>query len=676
MSNFVFFSGISDWFYEIWIGLWLLIDQVVYSFINWVYRVFILVAKVDIFGGGEQIKAIASRIYIIVGIAMLFIFAYNLILLVINPEGKQLGDMGKIVKNAIISIVMVTLLPTIFSYLTTVQVHIIDSNVIAQIILGTSNDSDIQTTNKRAGVEAAMTIFSAFYHPEGQSVSTCKIIAEDETYKAHNDYDICETYYNAYKSGIENEAISSFVLNSELKDATIDEKMEYNWILSTVAGIVALWMFISFALDVGVRVGKIAFYELISPIPVMMRILPNDKMYDKWLKGFISAYISLFIRLIIIYFCMYAITLVPDIVSNLWASYPGESPMLLLLAQVVIILGILLFAKDAPKLISDLFGGSGDLKFGIKDKYKSAAAPVGRLADMGRSGVYSKLYGGENGTGGSFWAGAWRGRHGYDKGVAATDAMSEALSDGSTTYGRNVDRMRRAIGMKTRYDSAGADAEKQMKLNKIEKRREHNKMVSDAISTLKDKAGSVVQDKDSAYTSDANYYSVTDLSARKSYSLNNKNYYEMQAVLEEAKRDKASAETITSIERAIDQYQKNTKDRVMDDVIKGNVSNIQGRYQSSMQNAVQDLQEQVAEGAAETVDPSTGKLVSGIKDSNGNVITSISDVKELKAADKAVKTSNRDIDITERNIKKRDNSFKAKKADRDFLNNSRNKNTK
>lgn len=674
MSNLVFFGGkVADWFYEIWIGLWLLIDQVVFSFINWIYRVFILVAKVDIFGGGEQIRAIANRIYVIVGVAMLFIFAYNLILLVINPEGKQLGDMGKIVKNAIISIVLVTLLPTIFSYLTTLQVHVIDSNVIAQIILGSSNDSDIEATNKKAGVEAAMTIFSAFYHPKNQSVTTCEIISTDDTYKGHSDYNICDTYYKAYRNAYDNESIASFVLNSELRQETVDGNMEYNWILSTVAGIFALWMFISFALDIGVRVGKIAFYELISPVPVMMRILPNDKMFDKWLNGFKNAYLSLFVRLVIIYFCMYAITLVPDVVSNLWASYPGENKMLLLLANVVIILGILMFAKDAPKLISDMFGGSGDgIKFGIKDKLKDNA-----LIGAVRGGVYGATTGAGWGRVSGFFGGARRGAfRGYDNAVSGLDSLRDAKEDGSTWGGRMSDRLRVAAGMRTRYDSVGADVENQMKRNKVEKRREHNKIVADAISTLKDKAGSVVTDKDSTYTSDGNYYSVSDLNTRKTYSLNNKNYYEMQAVLEEAKRDNASSETITNLEREIDKYQKKTKDRVMDDALKGDLSNIQGRYQSSMQNAIQDLQEQVAEGAAETINLSTGELTSGIKDSSGNVITKISDVSQLKAADNAVKASNRDIDIIERNIKKRDASFKAKKADRDYINNSKNKNGK
>ena len=379
MSNLVLNAGwLGDCFYGIWINLMLLIDNVIYVFINWMYRVFMLVAKVDIFGGGAEIEAITRRVYVIVGIAMLFIFAYNLILLIINPEGKQLGNMGKVVQRSIVSIILVTLLPLIFSYLTTIQNHVLESNVIGQIILGTSSEEDIQTTNKKAGVKAALDIFSAFYHPKGQTYNSCK-----SNSGAH---ELCSVYVEAFDAAYQNDDISTFVWDDDLKDGAKEDKMEYNWIISTAAGVFALWMFVSFALDIGVRVGKMAFYELISPIPVMMRILPNDKMFDKWFKGITSTFISLFIRLAVIYFCMYAITLVPNVLSNMWATN-GDNVVLLSLANVVVILGILKFAQEAPKLLSDLFGGSGDgLKFGIASKIKDNKLAMGAMG-LGAGGA-------------------------------------------------------------------------------------------------------------------------------------------------------------------------------------------------------------------------------------------------------------------------------------------------
>ena len=162
MNNLILSAGIwttvGDWIKNLLISLGLLIDNVIYLFINWMYRIFMMISKIDIFKDGTQIEAIATRLYVIVGIAMLFIFAYNLTLLIINPEGKQLGDMGKVVKNAIISIILVTLLPLIFTFLTTLQNHILETNVIGHIILGTSSESEMEQTNKSAGIDTALTI--------------------------------------------------------------------------------------------------------------------------------------------------------------------------------------------------------------------------------------------------------------------------------------------------------------------------------------------------------------------------------------------------------------------------------------------------------------------------------------------------------------------------------------
>ena len=334
MSNLVFNASIiGDWFYDLWISLWLMLDNVVYVCINWMYRVFILVAKVDIFGGTGLIEEIVKRLYLIFGIAMLFIFAYNLILLMVNPEGNQLGNMSKVIQNALISIILVTLLPLIFSYLTTIQAHIIDSNVIGHIILGSSGDPDANPSNKKAGVDTALTIFSAFYHPKGDSKYSCEMAGSNQS-------DMCEKYVDIYGNAYKNDDISSFIWNSDLKDGLKKDDMEYTYFLSTAAGIFALWMFVSFGLDVGIRVGKLAFYQVISPIPVMMRILPGDKMFGKWFSGIKDTFLSLFIRLAVIFFCMYAITLVPDVLAGMWAT-SGDNFMILALANVLVILGIL-----------------------------------------------------------------------------------------------------------------------------------------------------------------------------------------------------------------------------------------------------------------------------------------------------------------------------------------------
>ena len=685
MSYLLFGVSMPDWLESIFYHLFLAIDYVIYIFINWMYRVFLFIAEVDIFAGGTQLEDITKRLYIIVGIAMLFIFAYNLILLIINPEGKQMGNMSKVVQRAIISIILVTLLPRIFTYLSIIQNHILTSNVLGHIILDTGSSEEV-ADQKKAGVDVALTVFSAFYHPTGQTYKSCLLSCE-KTGKETNDpyaerknckaHEMCTKYVNTYHEAYNNDSVTTFVWNSELIDAAVDGKMEYTWIISSIAGGFALWMFLSFALDIGVRVGKLAFYQLVSPIPVMMRILPNDKSFDKWYKGLTSTYISIFVRLVIIYFCMYLITLVPDIIWNMWAtSEHGSEFILVAIADVILVLGILKFAQEAPKLVTDLFGGAGDIKFGLKDKYKSAAAPLGRVADMARSGVYSKLYGGANGEGGSFWAGAWRGRRGYDKGVAATDAKSEALTDGSTFEGRMRDRLRVAAGMKTRYDAAGAEEEKKLKKARIEDREKHNQAFTDATDNFKKIAENVVTSRNSLYRSTVDYgiqlsdgSVVTEITdGAHKYNLSNKNFYEMQEVIEEAKRNNASAETVIALTQAMEKHKDHRVKIVQQtQLMGGNVllSDDDKKYANQLSNAHKDIKNALEDGAAEVVD-ANGKLVSG-------VASEVKNIDELKAAIKAVNESKNAIKDERRVIHKRDSGYRAERADSKYVKDSKNR---
>ena len=115
MDLFTLASG--SWWYEFWNSIWLLVCQGIYIFIGALYQVYEKVASVNLFST-DVFEEITGRIYIVMGIAMLFIFAYNLILLIINPDEKKgTSNMTKVIKETIISLVLVILLPTIFNYL-------------------------------------------------------------------------------------------------------------------------------------------------------------------------------------------------------------------------------------------------------------------------------------------------------------------------------------------------------------------------------------------------------------------------------------------------------------------------------------------------------------------------------------------------------------------------------
>lgn len=449
MDLFTLASG--SWWYEFWNSIWLLVCQGIYIFIGALYQVYEKVASVNLFSA-DVFEEITGRIYIVMGIAMLFIFAYNLILLIINPDEKKgTSNMTKVIKETIISLVLVILLPTIFNYLYVFQSDVLESNIIGNIVLGnvgsTSNNStnckdgdydctcnfegyglenynndkgwrfwassttdktqfitdacnsykNDKTASQRGAYAIAPTIFSAFYRPANFDFTDCVnyLQTKDESViKEDEDKKICVNYFYDVTASKYTGNIRPFSNDTYLKDIISDsskESMEFHWIMAVVAGGLAVYMFLCYAMEVGVRVAKLGFLQLISPIPVMMRIIPGqkEKIFTKWLNHMKTTYLDVFIRVLIIDFALFGISLVPDVMSTLWnSSTTGDGNFFIkALATVFVILGILKFAQDAPALFKEFFGDAGSFKLRSPGKQiddnKVLKGTVGAIGSVG-----------------------------------------------------------------------------------------------------------------------------------------------------------------------------------------------------------------------------------------------------------------------------------------------------
>lgn len=469
--NLVNFGGlIGDAIADTWMSIWLSINSMVYSIIELLYKVFVAVANVNLFGE-DVFNKIVKRVYVVMAIAMLFIFAYNLVLMIINPDDKKsTGQMTKMIKETIISLVLIVLLPTIFNYMSIFQRHVLDSNILGQIILGdvggiaskdelitycekykkytiiedktdigdrsynwgylvggtaggavagagigalagvgagliasladyflqeskSPNDElykgcllfNAKSASSRGAATIAPTIFSAFYHPTNYGYFECADFIENgvgkyNSYttnyiKTDDDKKMCSYYYYSVNMAKFTGSISAFNEESYFysKVKKDDGTFEFNYILALVAGVLAVYMFACYTMSIGVRVAKLGFLQIISPLTVMMRIIPKKKeaIYDKWQKMLLDTYLDVFIRLLIIYFSLFSISLVPNVIHTLFSSFEGggiTGALVNVLACVVVILGILKFAQDAPGLFKEFFGGSGS--FALKSPKK------------------------------------------------------------------------------------------------------------------------------------------------------------------------------------------------------------------------------------------------------------------------------------------------------------------
>lgn len=352
------FSFLNDPMHALSVGfhsimLWL--DAIVYEFVSRIYNIFILLAETNIF---EQdfYRNFSQRIYAVLGVVMLFVLAYALLQALVDPDKLTKGDkgIGKMVPTFVTSLVIIGLLPTIFDFAYNVQNFILEENTIGVLVLGTSvanSDTDVgdggAVIRKGFGTRLAYTALHTFLNQENE------LCGEDEGFNGIT----CAEMEEKISSNA-----SNFMIILNMADAIADGDVVYRWFFSTAVGLFLIYVIATFCLDLAVRAARLAFLQLIAPVPVLMRVLPTkNDIFKNWLKKTMSSFSEVFVRVFIMYMAIYFI-------SNFKLNWSGADGLTGALANILIIMGILMFVKEFPKLLSEVTGiDSGNIKLGIKD---------------------------------------------------------------------------------------------------------------------------------------------------------------------------------------------------------------------------------------------------------------------------------------------------------------------
>lgn len=447
-----------------------------YSFIGWLYKLFLYIASARIIKN-DVIENFMKRIMVIIGVVTLFLLAVSLIKSIINPE-KEVKNTSKIFVNVITSIVMLVLVNTFFNYLYEAQGILLKSNVIGKIVLGGSPDFD----EENIGTNMAVDTFAAFFtddpyaaaesadediycrNSQGDKIEPddlAKYLETDDCYYSTDDYFWIDTDYmsiNQVKARAKkyDQIVKSFQL---LKKPADEGVIEFSFLMSLICGGFIVYIFISFCLDIAVRCAKLAVLQIISPIAIMSRIIPGqESIFNNWIKKTMTAFMEVFIKIAIIFFGIYLISSINDLSNLVGDNSIIKNPGFTIsnIGYIAIIVGILMFVKQAPGYISDIFGiKSENMKLGIKDKLASAGifaggAAVGAFATQGirnfrdgysngradgRGRLRSALSGIKSGTAGSISAGVRAGYNGRSakglkdmKGAASTGTANAAAA--------------------------------------------------------------------------------------------------------------------------------------------------------------------------------------------------------------------------------------------------------
>lgn len=336
------------------------IDSMIYSLVSLLSGLLISLSEIRL--SDSLIADFSSRIFVILGILMLFKLTMSLINVVVNPEAltdKQEGT-GKIVSRIVIMLIMLLSVNWVFSFAMQAQGGIV--RTIPKLLLGTNDTLDGYTA-------------SEIENGDYKNSSTEQIAALSlKAFIAPNDNCPDSPYIPYWEEAETISAVTDLATAVCSNDQSL-YVFDYNFGISTIVGIFLVFVLVGFCVDIAVRVIKLAILQMLAPIPIISYADPKSskKSFDNWIKMCISAYIELFLKLAVIYFAIYLLGQLTTSTAFVTADGDPISGWLFIL----LVIGIFFFAKQAPQYIADIFGV----------KLDSGGSFLGKLAGMAAAGV-------------------------------------------------------------------------------------------------------------------------------------------------------------------------------------------------------------------------------------------------------------------------------------------------
>lgn len=367
-----------------------------FKLVDSAYRIFLQLSKTNIFGE-EHYNDIVGNIYKILSIVMLFALAYGILLKIVDPDGSSKGiDGKKFISKFVLSIVLIAVVPSIFSFAYGFQGAVLDSQILGGIFTGeVSNSSDENTSennlSKYGGIMMSVNAFLPFFNvvdpdsvdnvdsftaDDSQTLDATAISPDGKSVSISCPTCTYEQVVNFAKQ------TGSFAGFKVFAKDMYDNKIDFDWFAALIVALFLVYAIISFCFDMGIRICKLAFFQIIAPIAIICNIIPKmEDVFKKWTSNTTKTFISVFTRTFVMNFGVYLISICVKIFEDTKLKPELGSALLNGLFKCFVIMGIVAFVRQAPKLLSDLFGfGDGDMKLGIKDKLKAGGAFVAGAA--------------------------------------------------------------------------------------------------------------------------------------------------------------------------------------------------------------------------------------------------------------------------------------------------------
>lgn len=412
MSNIIFLMSGRNWAMDVIRSLFGWLDSAAYFLFSAVMQLIFDVVSVTSHPAFNNFyDGIHSRIYSVIAIYMLFKITISMLTYLVNPDSvndKERG-MGKMATRVVVSLIMLIAFPTAFKFMYKIQPHILEA--LPRVILGTESttateDGTVSNTGDFAGNMTSIGDQIAFdtYNGVWFNYNCADGKSEDGSI---TDQSKC---FNPSTAGLDSSytvgnAVSH--INDPVEGDTSTYKYDYFPLMGFITGIIMSIILLGFCVDISIRVFKLIILQILAPIPIISYIDPKsskDGAFSKWIKMLGSVYLELFIKMAIIYFVILVIKelITNHVIFKVSLTILGQTTIQsgsfarFGMISLALIIGLLFFAKEAPKFIADalgvkmnenskLFGGLGK----IMAAGSLAAGTIGSGIASGRASYMS-----------------------------------------------------------------------------------------------------------------------------------------------------------------------------------------------------------------------------------------------------------------------------------------------
>ncbi len=330
------------------------LDTVVFFFIEHLLQLIFDLASIETIISMDVINEFINRMYLVIGVYMLFRISFALLNGVVNPDSltdKEKG-FGKMIARSVTAVLLLAFFPTIYSTAFRLQAALLPT--LPQLILGkdfglvydSDDDGNITVNNEESAVSDVSDMGKAVTWTIYQTFFTLEPECSDNTDEVLTD-------------SVGSITGATHVVNDRCSSDSSIYKYEYTSIIPIFAGIAIIFVLVGYVIDVAIRVFKLTILRILAPIPIISYIDPKSAKqgaFASFVKVFLSTYIDLFVKLAVLYVGIFFLSEITSLEVNL----PGEEGSAMAtrtgLVVVALIIGIFFFIKQAPKFIKDILG--------------------------------------------------------------------------------------------------------------------------------------------------------------------------------------------------------------------------------------------------------------------------------------------------------------------------------